>query len=278
MTMSRRDAAKAALALAVASGIPTTAEAKTKGGNKGPRPAADGKYWTEKKSERIAMLLFPGMTAFDVIGPHYYLQTMRGAKADFVWKTRDPVLCDRNVTLTPTATFDEIGDDLDLLFIPGGSATTVDAADDDQILEFLATRGKTARYIGSVCTGCIIAGTAGLLNGYRATGHWKVRDECLPAMGATPINARIVEDRNRITAAGPTAGIDFGLHMVEKFRGPDLARTIQLVSEYSPEPRYDVGTPEKAWPETHNLVRGLLPEFNRRAIEIGNRRRPSWTA
>lgn len=278
MKISRRDAAKAALALAAASGGLGPAQAKAKGGNKGPRPAADGKYFTDKGTERIAMLLFPGMTAFDVIAPHYYLQTMRGAKAEFVWKTRDPVLCDRNVTLTPTMTFDEVGDNLDLLFVPGGSATTVDAADDDQILEFLADRGKTARYVGSICTGCVIAGAAGLLNGYRATGHWKVRDEILPAMGATPVNERIVEDRNRITGAGPTAGIDFGLRMVEKFRGPDLSRTIQLISEYAPEPRYDVGTPESAWPETHDLVRNLLPEFNKRAVAIGNRRRPTWKA
>ncbi len=212
------------------------------------------------------------MTALDLLGPQYFFATMKGAKVDIVSPTPDPVLCDRNVTLVPTATFEEIEKGVDLLFMPGGGVGTLDAMDDDRYVSFLQKHGPSAKYIGSICTGVLILGAAGLLDGYRATGHWKVRDACLPSFGATPVNERLVKDRNRVTGAGVTAGIDFGLHMTTVFRGPDYARTLQLIAEYDPQPEFNSGVPEKAWPETANLVASMLPEYNERAISIATRR------
>lgn len=100
---------------------------------------------------------------------------------------------------------------------------------------FLAERGKTARLVTSVCSGALVIGAAGLLKGYRATTHWAVHD-VLPLLGATPVKARVVEDRNRITAGGITSGIDFGLRVAARLRGDDYARSLELNLEYDPQP------------------------------------------
>ena len=84
---------------------------------------------------------------------------------------------------------------------------------DDALLDFVADRGARARYVTSVCTGSMILGAAGLLKGYKAASHWMTRD-MLPIFGATPIDERVVTDRNRMTGGGITAGLDFGLTMI----------------------------------------------------------------
>lgn len=274
MKLSRRDIGAAAMLAGLSLGSGDAgAESLSDGPVKGPRPSSDPSFFTKiKGGERIAMVLYPGMTALDLIGPHWFFQTMKGAKVDMVAATREPVLCDRNVTLTPTATFDEMPKDLDVLFVPGAGFGTLKAMDDDRLLDFLADRGERARYVTAVCTGPLVLGAAGLLEGYRATAHWKVRDTVLPKLGAIPVDARYVVDRNRITGGGVTAGIDFGLHMTALLRGADNARACQLIAEYDPSPPYTSGSPHKAWPETTAYVAGLIPEFNRDAIEIGRRR------
>jgi cyclohexyl-isocyanide hydratase len=116
---------------------------------------------------------------------------------------------------------------------------------DDAVLDFLADRGARAKYVTSVCTGSLLLGCAGLLKGYRATSHW-VALSLLPLVGATPVHERVVEDRNRITGAGVTAGIDFGLVVAARLRGRVYAEMLQLINEYDPQPPFDAGTPAKA--------------------------------
>ena len=273
--ISRRQVGAAALVAAPAAllGLSADCAEASSGVPHGARPSSDTRYWTEVTGgEHIAMVMYPGMTALDLIGPHYFWQTMKGAKVHMVAATRDPVLCDRNVTLVPTATFADMPADLDILYLPGGGTGVLAAMDDEKLLAFLADRGSRARYVSSICTGALIIGAAGLLKGYRATAHWKCRDAVLPSLGAVPVDARYVEDRNRITGAGVTSGIDFGLRIVEKMRGADNARVTQLIAEYDPTPPFDSGSPHKAWPATTKLVADLLPSFNEKAIEIGRRR------
>ena len=272
--LSRRQLGHAAVVVggAALAGVATPSAAASSPA-RGPRPSTDTRYWTDVKGgEQIAMVMYPGMTALDLIGPHYFWQTMKSAKVHMVAATRAPVLCDRNVTLVPTATFADMPGDLDIVFVPGGGAGTLAAMDDDTVLGFLADRGQRARYITSICTGALIIGAAGLLKGFRATSHWKARDAVLPSLGAIPIDARYVEDRNRITGAGVTAGIDFGLQLVAKLRGVDNARVTQLIGEYDPTPPFNSGSPHKAWPETTKLVADLLPSYNEKAIAIARRR------
>ena len=273
MTISRRELAGAALIGGAA--IVGGADARPAKGARehGPRPDPSGAYIKQVKGgERIAMIAYPGCTALDLLGPHWFLKTMRGAKVDIVAATRDPVQCDRDVTILPNLSFDEVPAEIDLLFVPGAGFATLAAIDDPRLLDFVADRGGRARYVGGICTGVMVLGAAGLLQGYRATAHWQLRDACLPAFGATPVNARFVEDRNRLTGAGVTAGLDFGLNVARKLRGADNARLVQLLAEYDPQPIYDSGSPDTAWPETVKTVKDMLPGFNQKVIEIGRRR------
>ena len=112
-------------------------------------------------------------------------------------------------------------------------------------MSFLASRGATAKYVTSVCTGSLLPGAAGLLDGYNATGLWCVRDQ-LSIFGATPINERVVVDRNRITGGGVTAGIDFGLLLASMIRTRSDAERYQLIIEYAPAPPFNAGLPETA--------------------------------
>jgi cyclohexyl-isocyanide hydratase len=103
--------------------------------------------------------------------------------------------------MTPSTLFADCPNRLDVLFVPGGLDGSIMMMEDQEVLEFLADRGKTARYVTSVCTGALVVGAAGLLRGYKATGHWYIRD-LLSLLGATPVNERVVYDRNRITGGG----------------------------------------------------------------------------
>lgn len=197
-----------------------------------------------EKPERIAMLAYPGMTALDLVGPQQVFGMM-GAQAVLTWKTKDPIVTDSGLNLVPGWTFDDCPEPLDILFVPGGGGPTVRLMTDAAVLEFLAKKGKSAQWVTSVCSGSLILGAAGLLKGYRATSHWSVR-EVLADLGATPVEARVVEDRNRITAGGVTSGIDFGLKIAAKLRGEDFARALELNLEYDPQPPFASGTPAKA--------------------------------
>jgi cyclohexyl-isocyanide hydratase len=140
----------------------------------------------------------------------------------------------------------------DVLFVPGGSGL-VPLLQDEEVLEFLRRQAASAHYVTAVCTGSLLLGAAGLLQGYRATTHWAYH-ELLERCGAIPVRQRVVVDRNRVTAGGVTAGIDFALRLTAELCGEPLARAIQLGLEYDPEPPFDSGTPERATAELRQIV------------------------
>ncbi|MDX2263723.1 MAG: DJ-1/PfpI family protein [Hyphomicrobiales bacterium] len=222
-------------------------------------------------SEQIAMLMYPGFTALDLVGPQYMFGNLMGATVHLVAKTREPVMSDTKLAIAPSATLEECPRDLDILFVPGGSSGTLSAMRDEAIMAFVKDRGKRAKYVTSVCTGSLILGAAGLLQGYRATSHWITRD-LLPLFGAEAAGGRYVIDRNRITGAGVTAGVDFGLAIVEQRRGRDYAKAIQLLAEYDPTPPLDAGTPEKAGPETTKLMADMFAGFRAEVATIAEGR------
>jgi len=115
----------------------------------------------------------------------------------------------------------------------------------DDVLSFIRSQSEHARLVTSVCTGSLVLGAAGLLNGYKATSHWASLDQ-LALLGAEPVNERVVRDRNRITGAGVTSGIDFALNVVSEIHGSNIAQTIQLHLEYDPEPPFTCGSPRTA--------------------------------
>ena len=193
---------------------------------------------------KIAMLLYPGLTLLDLIGP----QTVFSWFADIhlVWKTKDLVHSDTGIGIQPTDSFESCPRDLEILFVPGGFGQDRLMAD-GEVLGFLADRASSSKYITSVCSGSLLLGAAGLLKGYKATSHWAAR-EMLTAFGAEPVDARVVVDRNRITGGGVTAGIDFGLVLLAKLRGDEAAKLTQLAMEYDPAPPFNSGSPKTAEP------------------------------
>jgi len=233
------------------------------------------KHFWPNKPEQIAMLIYPGMTALDLIGPQQAFGYTMGAKVNLVWKSLDPVVTDTGVKIIPSATFRDTPEQVDLIFVPGGGKGTVDLMSDLEVMDFLAQQGKRARYVTSVCSGSLVLGAAGLLRGYRATSHWAVR-EVLTSLDAKPSPGRIVEDRNRITAGGVTAGIDFGLYLAGKLRGEDYGRALELMLEYDPHPPFHSGTPAEATPHVRDFATGMYAPLVKSAQASAEAARLRW--
>lgn len=230
---------------------------------------APGVHWMG--DEQIGMLVYPGMTIMDLIGPHCMLAAMMGAKVHLVGKTLTPVTSDSGVIVTPTATFETCPRDLTVLFAPGGTDGTLAAAEDPDTLSFMRDRGARAKYVTSVCSGSLILGAAGLLVGYRATSHWSCR-HTLKGFGAIPVNERVVRDRNRVTGAGVTSGLDFGLAMVAELRDRTYAECCQLMSEYDPQPPFHAGRLETAPPRARRPMEALIADFRQKAEALAARK------
>ena len=211
----------------------------------------------------IGILFFPKVTQLDATGPAQVLSRAPGAKLHMIWKTRDPVPTDSGFSVVPTTTFADCPQ-LDVICVPGG-AGQIDLMNDQETLDFLRRQAPGARYVTSVCTGSLVLAAAGLLKGYRSACHWAARDS-LKAFGAIPVAERVVRDRNRISGGGVTAGIDFGLTMLAELAGEDVARSVQLMMEYDPQPPFDSGSPEKAGPErVGKLLEAIKPMLESRA-------------
>lgn len=209
-------------------------------------------------NEKIAMLLYPGFYAPDLINPQFLFSTMMGAKIHLISPTNDLTPVDAGgVSITPTHTQSQCPDDLDILFVPGGATGTLKAMKDEKFINFIKSKGATAKYITSVCTGSLLLGKAGLLKGKKATSHWTTM-ELLPKFGATPVKERVVWDGNIVTGGGVTAGLDFGLAIIGALRGKKYAEATQLQAEYDPAPPYNSGSPEKADPFIRDNVRAMF--------------------
>lgn len=217
-----------------------------------------------RRDDQILMLVYPEMTALDLVGPQYAFACTLGAKVHLVGKTRDPVMTDTKFAILPTMTFDEAPADAAVLFVPGGTTGTLAAIGDAATLGFVADRGARATWVTSVCTGSLVLAAAGLLKGYKATSHWAARD-LLVAGGAEPVDARVVIDRNRVTGAGVSAGLDFGLKLVAMMRDEAYAKSVQLLAEYAPEPPFRAGTPAEAGPDITAPLAAMFADFRRDA-------------
>jgi cyclohexyl-isocyanide hydratase len=194
---------------------------------------------------KIAFLVYPQVTQLDFTAPAQVLSRLGNATVDYVWKSMAPVPTDAGFSILPTATFAETKE-ADIICVPGGIAC-VDMMEDEAVLAWVRQVGEHAQWVTSVCTGSLILGAAGLLDGYRAACHWAWRDH-LSLFGAGPVAERVVFDRNRVTGGGVTAGIDFAFALTAAIRGEAHARLIQLALEYDPAPPFDSGNPDRADP------------------------------
>lgn len=205
---------------------------------------------------RIGFLLYPDLTQLDLTGPAQVLSRMPGAVVDYVAKDLAPVMSDCRLALVPTATiFDDAR--YDMVVVPGGYGV-VAAMADGALLDWLRAQAAGARLMTSVCNGSLLLAAAGLLTGYRAGCHWAWGGE-LARFGVEFVGERTVVDRDRMTAGGVTAGIDFGFRVIEALLGRDAAEAVQLMLEYDPAP-LGGGTPGTARPEVRAAVEALLAE------------------
>lgn len=194
---------------------------------------------------RIAMLVYPGMYPLDLLGPKTVFNDLLNTRVHLVAPTMAPVPAGNGVSITPDVTYDTCPTGLDVIFVPGGGDGTIRLMQHEPTLQFLRKQAETARWVTSVCTGALVLGAAGLLDGYRATTHWVTHD-VLRLLGATPMHKRVVEDRNRITSAGVTAGLDMAFTLTARLAGENYAKAEMLNIEYDPDPPFRAGSPKRA--------------------------------
>src|SRR6201991_712363 len=208
-------------------------------------------------SQQIAIMVYPGFTALDFIGPYEVLRNMPGAEVRFVWHEPGPIAADSGVLLVgATHSFDETPSP-DIILVPVGMAT-FEHARDEKVLDWVRRAHETSTWTTSVCSGSVILAAAGLLEGKRATSHWI----CVPMLkpfGVTPVgDERIVRAGNLLTCAGVSAGIDLGLWLAGQIVGEAKAKAIQLTIEYDPHPPFDSGHMSKASAATKATATAML--------------------
>ena len=204
----------------------------------------------------IAILLYDGMTALDAMGPYEVLAAMPGAEINFVAKKAGIITTDNGIPLlNAEKTLADVPAP-DMFLIPGGPDVSHVAAD-EEVLAWIRKAHETTKWSTSVCTGALILGAAGVLEGLEATTHWMMHDQ-LRELGATPTLQRVIQQGKVFTAAGVSSGIDMALTLAAVEYGDDVAQEIQLIIEYDPEPPFNAGSPLKA-PES--VVNSLKAKF-----------------
>lgn len=201
---------------------------------------------------RTCILLFPGFTALDAIGPYHGLGHLPDYELSFVAERPGPVSDGGKLSIEAQIGFDQV-DRCDLLIVPGGVAAVAMARSGHPAIDWIRAIHPTTQWTASVCTGALLLGAAGVLEGLRATTHWYVHGE-LADHGAIPTDARVVFDGKVVTAAGVSAGIDMALALNERIAGTAYAQATQLDMEYDPQPPFDAGHPRTAPAEVTAFV------------------------
>jgi cyclohexyl-isocyanide hydratase len=196
-----------------------------------------------EKALSVGMIMFPGITQLDLTGPLEVLSSVPDWKVELVAHTMAPVVSGRGFKFPPTQTF-HCAPQYELLVVPGGPGVDV-AILDEPLITFVRKQALGARYVFGICTGSLILGAAGLLNGRRASTHWQAVD-FLSSFGAIASHERMTVDGSLFTSGGVTAGIDMALEVVGKIAGADVAQGVQLLLEYDPAPPFNAGTPRSA--------------------------------
>jgi len=223
--------------------------------------------------------IYPNLTHLDFTGPHQVLCRIPGARTLIASREGGEIEAEGGLVIGRTAKLSEI-ERCDLICVPGG-VTATEVALDEAFVGEVRRLALGARYITSVCTGSLILGAAGLLNGKRAACHWAWRG-MLTEFGATPDPARVVRDGNIFTGGGVTAGIDFAFTMLAEIAGEPFAKAVTLGLEYAPAPPYGCGRPELADDATLQVMmrnsEKMLPRRIAEAQEAGARMRRYVTA
>jgi cyclohexyl-isocyanide hydratase len=221
----------------------------------------------------IGFFIFPEMTQIDFTEPYEVFSRLPDTSVHVIARTPDPVRSDRGLVVVPSVTCEECPA-LDVLVVPGGPGTR-HVVEDNDALEFLRRQAEKATYVTAVCTGSLVLGAAGLLWGYRASTHW-LSLPLLELYGATAVRERVVVDRNRVTAGGCTAGLDFAFRLAAMLRGETIAQQIQLQLEYDPAPPFNSGSPITAPREVVDAARRAAEPLQQQRWKAASQWRSDW--
>jgi len=190
----------------------------------------------------IALFIFDKMTPLDAVGPLEVIGRVPGATVKIVGKTAGPVRAGHLGLTADYAMADVMSPDI--LLIPG-AADMSHITSDTEILDWVRAVDAATTWTTSVCTGALVLGAAGLLQGKRTTTHWSAVKQ-LEGYGAIVTDRRVVTDGKIMTGAGVSAGIDMALTLLAEVAGEDHAQFVQLMTEYDPQPPFDSGSLAKA--------------------------------
>lgn len=202
----------------------------------------------ENEKTRVGILIFDNVEVLDFAGPFEVFSRTRlvpgpesrrsEESAPFqvftVAKSRDPITATGGLVVTPTHGFDD-APPIDLLVVPGGFGTRP-LLHDEETLEWIRRTASVARRVTSVCTGALLLGRIGLLDGKRATTHWAALDLLESVAPAATVDRvqRVIDagDGRIVTSAGVASGIDMAFHLVETLCGREVADETARYIEY----------------------------------------------
>jgi transcriptional regulator GlxA family with amidase domain len=215
----------------------------------------------EKK--QIAIVLYPGLTALDALGPYEVLKMLPDAEIRFLAHEPGPVTSDRGIlTIGATHSFDETPSPY-LFLVPGSEANTAVAMADEKLISWVRTAHLSSTWTTSVCSGALVLAAAGILNRSPATTHWAAQST-LAKFGATPMpDERVVRAGKVWTAAGVSAGIDLAFALFGEIAGQEEAEVAQLIIEYDPRPPFNAGHPSKASEIVRNRAKAEMTRLSK---------------
>jgi transcriptional regulator GlxA family with amidase domain len=228
---------------------------------------------TPAASRRIALVIYEGLTALDLIGPLEVFAALSRRRPEFVpvvvAERSEPIRCDAGLEFLPNRSFDELPDP-EVLVVPGGGLPTLRAMADPALRRYLRTAAAAADHVASVCTGALLLASIGLLAGRTATTHWAYR-AYLPSFGASYVQQRWVTHDGITTAAGVSAGIDMALWLAADLTDAATARRVQRDLQYEPDMPFG-GIDYDRLPGPMRAVRGALtltvPAYSRRPRQL----------
>jgi len=186
----------------------------------------------------IAIALWDGVEELDFAGPYEVLTAWardsdRQITVQTVAASTDPVTCAHGLRVLPDRAWADLGK-VDLFLLPGGNSQPL--REDAAFVQRMRDLAAAGTLMTSVCTGALVYGQAGLLDGRPATTHWSAL-ETLGGYGAqVDADARFVDDGDIVTAAGVSAGIDMALHLIARLESVERAQSIRRYIQYDPQP------------------------------------------
>lgn len=188
---------------------------------------------------KISFLIFPEATQLDITGPLEVLSRGPDVECCLVAK-RIGLISMGVITLDIELGVEEIPDS-DLLVVPGGPGV-IDAMRDRDILKAIQKFNEAGRQILSVCTGALLLGAAGILEGRSVATHWASR-EFMKKFGATDVPDRVFTDGNITSSAGVSAGIDGAFVVADRLWGRDRTEEIVVQMQYQPSEAFSIPSP-----------------------------------